>query len=221
MIKQILDWKEIDFVFMDMDGTLLDLHFDNYFWSIHLPLQYSKHFSISKDDAFKFLREALAAEEGTLNWYSIDYWSKELGMDLAEMKSKISPRISIRPNARTFLSAVNHSGKKLIMVTNAHRKTFEIKMQKVDLSSWFHEIIISHDLEAAKENPLFWDRLNSLYKFDPHRTLLVDDNEDVLDVARNHGIKNLFTIAQPDSHKPPRINTRFASINDFSQIMPI
>ena len=28
----MVEWSKIDTVFFDMDGTLLDLHFDNYFW---------------------------------------------------------------------------------------------------------------------------------------------------------------------------------------------
>ena len=27
-----LAWRDIDTVLLDMDGTLLDLHYDNHFW---------------------------------------------------------------------------------------------------------------------------------------------------------------------------------------------
>ena len=32
-----LDWTSIDTVLLDMDGTLLDLRFDNWFWQEHVP----------------------------------------------------------------------------------------------------------------------------------------------------------------------------------------
>ena len=38
----MLDWSRIDTVLLDMDGTLLDLNFDNYFWQKHLPLRYAE-----------------------------------------------------------------------------------------------------------------------------------------------------------------------------------
>lgn len=33
----MLAWQEIDTVLLDMDGTLIDLHFDNYFWQRLVP----------------------------------------------------------------------------------------------------------------------------------------------------------------------------------------
>lgn len=30
-------WQEVDTVLLDMDGTLLDLAFDNYFWQTLVP----------------------------------------------------------------------------------------------------------------------------------------------------------------------------------------
>ncbi len=41
----MIDWDNIDTVLLDMDGTLLDLGFDNWFWQPHVPEQYppSRH----------------------------------------------------------------------------------------------------------------------------------------------------------------------------------
>ncbi len=35
-------WDEINTVLMDMDGTLLDLYFDNHFWQELIPLRYAQ-----------------------------------------------------------------------------------------------------------------------------------------------------------------------------------
>ncbi len=37
-----VDWSQVDTVLLDMDGTLLDLHFDNRFWNEHLPRCYAQ-----------------------------------------------------------------------------------------------------------------------------------------------------------------------------------
>ena len=42
-----LPWSEIDTVLLDMDGTLLDLHFDNHFWLEFLPQRYAELHGIS------------------------------------------------------------------------------------------------------------------------------------------------------------------------------
>ncbi|HNG60363.1 MAG TPA: haloacid dehalogenase, partial [Cellvibrionaceae bacterium] len=33
----MIPWQAIDTLLLDMDGTLLDLHYDNYFWLEYLP----------------------------------------------------------------------------------------------------------------------------------------------------------------------------------------
>ena len=42
----MLPWFEIDTVMFDMDGTLLDLHFDNFFWLKLVPEHFSKHHGV-------------------------------------------------------------------------------------------------------------------------------------------------------------------------------
>ena len=152
MKKHLLNWTNIDIVLLDLDGTLLDLNFDNYFWSYYLPKEYSKFFSIPEDLANSFIRDSLAEKEGTLDWYDIDYWSDRFNIDLVKMKEKISAKISAKPNAKEFLNIISKSGKKLILVTNAHRKTLDIKMRQINLSKWFDAVVISHELKAAKES---------------------------------------------------------------------
>ena len=220
MKKHLLNWTNIDTVLLDLDGTLLDLNFDNYFWSYYLPKEYSKFFSIPEDLANSFIRDSLAEKEGTLDWYDIDYWSDRFNIDLVKMKEKISAKISAKPNAKEFLNTISKSGKKLILVTNAHRKTLDIKMRQINLSKWFDAVVISHELKAAKESDMFWKKLQSLYPFNIKRTVLIDDNEDVLAAAENHGIANLITILRPDSQQPKRKNCKFTAINNFSEIMP-
>ena len=40
--------RDIDTVLLDMDGTLLDLHYDNHFWLEHLPQRYAELHGISR-----------------------------------------------------------------------------------------------------------------------------------------------------------------------------
>ena len=51
----MLDWSKISTVLLDMDGTILDLHFDNHFWLHHLPLRYSEIHQVNLAEAKKSL----------------------------------------------------------------------------------------------------------------------------------------------------------------------
>ena len=216
----MIDWNSIDTVLLDMDGTLLDLHFDNYFWLQHLPKVYAERQGISEEDSSAHLHARFHSGRGTLDWYSLDYWSEQLEMDIPALKRELLHMVQVRPFAIEFLTRLHQSHRDVVMVTNAHRKTLEIKMGHVDITQWFDRVVVSHDLEAPKEDPGFWHRLQALHPFDPARTLLIDDTEPVLDSARQYGIAHLLTLLQPDSRRQKRIDTRFPGIHHFDEIMP-
>ena len=73
-----LPWNAIDTVLLDMDGTLLDLHFDNHFWLQHLPQRYAELHGVSRALADAELLPLFREHAGTLNWYCTDFWSREL-----------------------------------------------------------------------------------------------------------------------------------------------
>ena len=216
----MIEWDAIDTVLLDMDGTLLDLHFDNYFWMDHLPRLYAAKHCISEAESSALLQATFHSGEGTLNWYCLDHWSEQLEMDIPALKQEIQHMIQVRPFAIEFLTQLHASHRDVVMVTNAHRKTLELKMANIDITGWFDRVVVSHDLNAPKEDQAFWHKLQALHPFDPARTLLIDDTERVLDSARDYGIAHLLTLLQPDSKGQKRLNTRFPGIHHFDEIMP-
>jgi FMN phosphatase YigB (HAD superfamily) len=54
-------WEAIDTVLLDMDGTLLDLRFDNYFWMEFLPERYAERHGLTPEQARAVLRSMLLA----------------------------------------------------------------------------------------------------------------------------------------------------------------
>ncbi len=202
-----------------MDGTLLDLHFDNYFWLQHLPKVYAQDRAIDEQEATDILHARFGAGQGTLDWYSLDYWSAQLQLDIPALKRELRHMIKLRPYALEFLKRLYDSPKEVLMVTNAHRKTLDIKMEHVDITPWFDRLVVSHELQAPKEEQTFWEQLQALHPFDPVRTLLIDDTERVLDSAQQYGIGHLLTLLQPDSSRQKRIDTRFPGIHHFDEIM--
>lgn len=211
----MINWNNVDSVFLDMDGTLLDLHFDNYFWLTHLPNRYSDIKGVSKSEANETLLKLIKQEEGTLNWYCLDFWTETLGVNITELKQEIQHLIAFRPHVKTFLQELQDTRHRVVLVTNAHNKSLNLKLSITGLDHYVDAIICSHDLKLPKENPYFWEKLQNVEPFDKSRTMLIDDSLAVLKSAQEYGIQHIYSIVQPDSKKPPRQNEEFPSIDRF------
>ncbi|HRF44881.1 MAG TPA: GMP/IMP nucleotidase [Candidatus Competibacteraceae bacterium] len=216
-----LPWPEICTVLLDMDGTLLDLHFDNYFWRELIPKRYAERHALSLDQAHAEVKARTQAVEGTLDWYCLDYWTRELALDVVALKREIEHLIAVHPYALEFLDALRATGKRVILVTNAHPHSLSLKMEKTQLTGHFDAMICAHDLGLVKEQPEFWPRLQQIEAFNPAATLLVDDNLSILHTAQDYGIAYVVSVLRPDSIDPPRTLDRFPAIQDFSDLLPI
>lgn len=214
----MIDWNQIDSVFLDMDGTLLDLHFDNHFWLEHVPQRYAQARELSLDRAKAELMARYENVMGTLEWYCIDHWSRELGLDIALLKEEVEHLIAVHPHVVGFLDQVRTAGKRLVLVTNAHQKSLALKLERTRLGGYFDAVICSHDLGLPKEDPLFWEKLQQIEPFEKERTLFVDDSQSVLLSARNYGIRWLLAVLKPDTKGPLREAGEFDAIRDFSEI---
>jgi putative hydrolase of the HAD superfamily len=216
----MIDWQQIDTVFLDMDGTLLDLNFDNYFLQQHVPLRYSEMYQMPLEQARKQLEMRYQSVEGTIDWYCIDYWTRELGLDIAVLKEEVDHLIAVHPHVTEFLDAVRAAGKRVLLVTNAHMKSLSLKMERTQLGGHFDQLICSHDYGVAKEEQAFWERLREEQPFDPARTLLVDDSLAVLRSAKRYGIGWLLAVYLPDTQQERRDVEEFEAIETFLDIMP-
>lgn len=214
----MIDWSRIDTVILDMDGTVLDLHFDNRFWLHHLPAVYAERNGLSHEAALTHLVGLFAGPQGSLNWYCTDYWSQQVGFDVAGLKPALKHLIRERNDAFRFLAAVQASGRRLWLATNAHRASLELKLAETTMGRYFDVMVSSHDYGAPKEDQAFWQALQTAHPFNPARALFIDDSEAVLDSAARFGIGQLLTIATPDSRKPARQGLRYPAIDDFAEL---
>ena len=165
-------WKQVDTVLLDLDGTLLDLSFDNYFWRERVPAAWAAARSMSAAEAREQLAPRFRAREGSLEWYCIDHWSRELGLDIAALKQSEAQRIRWLPGARAFLGRVRALGKRLLLMTNAHPAALAIKDQRTQVISHFDAGFSAHALGAPKEDARFWRELTRVTRFDAARSLL-------------------------------------------------
>jgi len=220
MTKIAPDWNNIDTVLLDMDGTLLDKYFDDHFWEEFVPAQYALKNGISKAQAVEEIMPLYRSQEETLDWTNLDFWTDQLGLDIPDLKKQVQHLIAVHPNVVEFLVKVKAAGKGIYLVTNAHGKTLDIKMEKTALANRFDGIVTSHEIGVPKEDPSFWQGLEKIVPFDPGRTLLGEDTEAVLRSAHRYGICYLVFIASSSSAKPSMDSEEFYSIQNFGEIMP-
>jgi len=215
-----LDWAAIDTVLLDMDGTLLDLHFDNHFWQAHVPLRYAEARALPAEVAREELMARYHARAGTLEWYSVDFWETELELDIMALKQEVAHLIAVHPSVVEFLEAVRASGRRIALATNAHHKSVTLKMARTGLRPHFDAIVTSHELGIAKEDVGFWRKLAEIEPFDPSRTLLVDDSLPVLESARAYGIRHLRAVLQPDTRQGIKDTAGYPAIASFAELLP-
>ena len=211
----IIDWQQIDTVLLDMDGTLLDLHYDNFYWCEYLPTIYAQQNSLNIESAKREIEPKLQAKRGELKWYCTDYWSKEFNLDIAASKAEeeVANKIAFRPSAENFLQHLNSLGKQVWLLTNAHPDVLKIKCDRLDLAPYFEHLISSHSIGFPKENLQFWHLVKEQFPFDSKRSLFADDSLPILRTAQEFGIQKLLAVQQPDSSKSSKDTEDYDSLD--------
>ncbi len=215
----MVDWGSVETVFLDMDGTLLDLYFDDYFWLEYVPARYAEQHGLDVETARRQLLDRYRSREGTLDWYCLDFWSRELGLDILSLKEEVDHLIAVQPYVVEFLDSARGAGKRCVLVTNAHGGSLRLKMKRTQLGRRLDNLVCAHDLGLPKEDPGFWNRLQSVEPFKPGATLLVDDSLPVLESARAYGIRFLVSVSRPNTRRPEKDTGPFPRIRSFQELL--
>jgi HAD superfamily hydrolase (TIGR01509 family) len=216
----IIDWNAIDTVLLDMDGTLLDRHFDDHFWLEHVPKRWAARNGTSIEYARTHLHAMFRSQEQTLNWTDLDYWSDRLKLDIPFLKREIEHLIAVHPFVIEFLLFLKQHKKSLWLVTNAHSKTLDLKMKTTRIGPYFDGIVSAHQVGLPKEDNRFWEALQRFVSYDPVRTMLGEDSETNLATAQSYGILYLIYISRFSSTVQPRPSSNFVSIEFFNRLIP-
>lgn len=198
-----------------MDGTLLDLHFDNHFWLEHIPRKLAEKNNTSLDQAKAQMMSEYQKVMGTIDWYCLDYWAEKLDMDIVEAKREIEHLISMRDDTLPFLDALRESGRTVVLVTNAHPHSLSLKVEHTKLDDHIDTLISTHEFGVTKESQLLWKKLQKRLQFVPEKTLFVDDSISILQSAKEFGIRHLLAVENPDSKQPARAIDNYPSIQDY------
>lgn len=217
--KNGFDWSGVDDVLLDLDGTLLDRHFDNVFFEVELPRRYAAKHGLGLEVARERLMQLYRAVEGRLLWADLHYWTGTLGIDTVALTHELKHLIVFLPDALDFLHHLRSHGKRVHVVTNAHASGLEIKVTKTGVDRFVNRIVNAFEIGHLKMLPEFWPICQQLIGFDPKRCLYIDDDEACLTAARQFGLRHLYHRSKSSSQDPPQPSSRFASIESLQELI--
>ena len=208
-------FKDIECLLIDMDGVILDNAYDNDFWQNQIPEVIADNKGIAFDDAKRLAIQIFNYKKNTKDWYDVDYWSNMLDIDIEAQKrsEKSFSRISLYDGVIDTLSVLKNKTK-TILITNAHRKTLNIKLEKYNLTSYFDEMVCAHELNYVKEDIQLWYMLRSKYRLDYEKTLLVEDTINNINVGLSAGISGAIYVGDEKFTVSDKI-IKLSSINQI------
>ncbi len=213
------DWAHIDTVLLDLDGTLLDLAYDNHFWLEIVPAAYAAARLTTLEAARTEIAPLFRACEGTLPWYCIDHWSRKLDLDIEALKRANTQRIAWLPGAKDFLLRMRSAGKRVVLLTNSHPRVLQIKDENTGVLDYFDAAFTSHEFGVPKESAQFWEAVRAVEPFDAERSLFADDSPSVLRAAQNAGIRWVYGVRRPDSVETVRDHVNVPAIDAVSELV--
>jgi 5'-nucleotidase len=218
LTPHVVDWSQIDDVLLDMDGTLLDRHFDNFFFEEELPRRYAALHDLQLEESRDTLLEMYRSVEGELAWTDLHYWTRRVGIDVVALHRELDHMIGFLSGAEEFLQHLHQLGKRVTIVTNAHESGVAIKVAKTGLDRHVDRIVNAFEVGYLKMRPEYWPSCQRLLGFDVARSFFMDDDEHCLTAAKEFGVAHLIHSAKSSSQLPPTPLTQFVSVTDFSPL---
>lgn len=218
-LHHYVDWSQIDDVLLDMDGTLLDRHFDNFFFEEELPRRYAALHRLSFEESRKRLMAMYRSVEGELAWTDLNYWTRRVGIDVVAMHKELDHMIGFLPGAEEFLRHLQQLGKRVTIITNAHSTGVSVKISKTGLDRYVDRIVDAFEVGYLKMRPEYWPNCQRLLGFDPKRSLFMDDDDGCLTAAKAFGVAHLVHSAKSSSQLPPAPLPQFFSVTGFTPLL--
>ena len=212
------DWAVIDTILLDLDGTLLDQAYDNHIWGERVPQLFARAQGLDLAAAKDEIARRYAVHHGTMLGYCIEFWSRELGVDITALHRELRAEVDWLPGAREFLRRMRAAGKRLVLLTNSHPAALAVKNEQTGVLDYLDAAASSHEFGYPKEDARFWPAARARFGFDPARSLFADDNPRVLAQARAAGIRWVYGVRHWDSGRERREHGDEAAVDSVDDL---
>ena len=208
-------------IIFDMDGTLLDLAYDDFIWNHLLPIRYAETHKCTLEESKQTLYEFYQTHSHTLKWYSSKFWTSKVGVDVLQLQIEYKDKVSLRSGCIELLQYLKNNDYPCWLATNADSAGLKFKLEKTGIAPYFDMIISSEEIGHAKEFVEFWQTLQQKHPFDPEHCYFIDDTEKVLNGAKKFGIQHLISIQQPSSDIKPRQEFAYPMLNQLTDLISL
>jgi putative hydrolase of the HAD superfamily len=158
----------------DVDGTLVDLRFNELIWNEGIPLLYAEKMGIGLEEARKHVKQEYdRVGENRLEWYDIRYWFRYFGLEGWRELLK-SYEVTIYPEVPWVLNTLTKKYD-LIAATNLTREFLDMEMK--DLRNFFKHVFSStSDFKQVKKTIGFYSKICDILQIKPQEMVHVGDH---------------------------------------------
>jgi putative hydrolase of the HAD superfamily len=169
----------IKVISFDLDGTLVELEFSEWVWSLGIPQLFAEKRGIPFDEAKEIVEEEYRkVGDGSLQWYDIKYWFDffQLNGHWKPLLNRFSHKIKTYPEVSKVLQDLSPNYR-LIIISNAAREFIDIEVEVARLRGYFSRIFsATSDFGQIKKTTEFYENICQLLEISFQEMVHVGDH---------------------------------------------